>query len=421
MALGTLQIDTNYVRQHESVDAYGNYELLLRCLRRALHTNKAVESDLISAEGVCWPVLLTLARRHDVVPLLGIGLQNVSGVPHRVQQWLENHCRSVVAQNLALASELNDLFELFEESRLTAVPFKGPVWTLALYGNLAARQIADLDIFIEKSQAAELFKLLMDRGYVLSEKSKAVPSEEIRLNYKDVELIHSQTSVRLELHWSACEPWFDQYLSSVNLWEPASTITLLKRQMPLPSPEQIFFLLALHGFRHEWDSLKWVCDIAAAIHTFSELNWNALLSHAEKLSRKRMVLVPLALVQQLFDMPLPDCVVEAIAQDQTVSVLAGQLAEKYCEASNTISASSNDPVGSISWRTDVVRIRSRESFTDRMGMLAGRFRPTMNDRQYILPRTLPDSLYWLVRPFRLLATYGPASLVQLTAQLIRGR
>jgi hypothetical protein len=419
--LGTLQIDTNCVRQPDRVEAYGNYELLLRCLRRALPTNQAVEPHHISAEGVCWPVLLALARRHDVVPLLGIGLRDVSVVPNQVQQWLENYCRSVVAQNLALASELNDLFELFEESQLAAVPFKGPVWTLALYGNLAARQIADLDIFIEKSQAAELFKLLMDRGYVLSDKSKAIPSEEIRLNYKDVELIHSQTGVRLELHWAACEPWFDQYLSTLKFWEPASTITFLKRQIPLPSPEQIFFLLALHGFRHEWDSLKWVCDIAAAIHAFPELNWTALLSHAEKLSRKRMVLLPLALVQQLFDMPLPDCVVEAIAQDQTVSALAGQVAEKYCEGSNAISASPDDAVDGISWRSDVVRIRSRESFADRLGMLAARFRPTMNDRQYVLPRTFPDVLYWFVRPFRLLATYGPSSLVQLTAQLIRGR
>jgi hypothetical protein len=113
--------------------------------------------------------------------------------------------------------------------------------------------------------------------------------------------------------------------------------------------------------------------------------------------------------------------VEAIAQDQTVSALAGQVAEKYCEGSNAISASPDDAVDGISWRGDVVRIRSRESFADRLGMLAARFRPTMNDRQYVLPRTFPDVLYWFVRPFRLLATYGPSSLVQLTAQLIRGR
>lgn len=420
MALGTQEIDSVCGHQPLNVDACESYELLLRCLRRTLHPCPTSESQCIRAEEVCWPALLALAHRHEVVPLLRIGLCDVSSVPEEVQRWLETCCRTVVAHNLSLASELIGLFELFEAFKLTAMPFKGPAWTMALYGNLAIRQIADLDIFIEKSQARQLFKHLMDRGYVLHSHSKNISSEEIRLNHKDVELIHVKTGVHLELHWSACEPWFDHRLCAMKLWEPASTTTVLEREMPIPSPEHLFFLLALHGFRDRWDSLKSICDIAAAIHAFPDLNWSGMLAYAAGLSRKRMVLLPLVLVQQLFDMQLADCVLEAIAQDQTVSALARQLQKQHYAGAESTSSTSNS-VHEIFCRSDFVQIRSRESLVDRLRLLVVRVKPNVNDRQYLLPRTLPDPVYWLVRPFRLLTTYGPSIFFSLTAQLIRGR
>src|SRR6202034_2183232 len=138
------------------------------------------------------------------------GLRDVSGVPAPIHERLDTHCRTVVAHNLSLASEVTNLLQIFEERQLTAVPFKGPAWTMAFHGSLALRQIADLDFFIEKHQAGQVFSLLIDRGYVLSEKFKAMSSEEIRLDHKDIELIHPEAGISLELHWSACEPWFDQ-------------------------------------------------------------------------------------------------------------------------------------------------------------------------------------------------------------------
>ena len=56
----------------------------------------------------------------------------------------------MIAHNLSLASELAELLELFERSGVNAMPFKGPAWTKALYGNLANRQIRDLDIFVDR-------------------------------------------------------------------------------------------------------------------------------------------------------------------------------------------------------------------------------------------------------------------------------
>jgi hypothetical protein len=292
---------------------------------------------------------------------------------------------------------------------------------MAFHGSLALRQIADLDFFIEKRQAGQVFSLLIDRGYVLAGKFKAMSSEEIRLDHKDIELIHPETGISLELHWSACEPWFDQRLSRLNLWEPSSTTTLLNRAIPLPSPEDMVFLLALHGLRHRWESLKWICDIDAMIHAFPAMDWAAVLFRAAKLSRKRMVLLPLALVERLFGTRLPACVVKAIGEDATVSVLAGQLVEQHLADDGGGLASSKNAVYELISR-EAVRLRSRENFADRFRLVASLlfnlFRPTVNDRRFLSARTLPESLCWIIRPIRLLNSYGPACLLQLTRRLI---
>ncbi len=81
------------------------------------------------------------------MPLLNAALAGSVSVPATARRRLESHCRTVIAHNLALASELAELLELFEQSGVSAVPFKGPAWTQALYGDLARRQIRDLDIF----------------------------------------------------------------------------------------------------------------------------------------------------------------------------------------------------------------------------------------------------------------------------------
>ncbi len=125
------------------------YRVLLHCVRRALRLTP--QPPIIPPVDFAWPRLIALAHRHDVMPLLNAALADSVSVPAPAQRELESHCRTVIAHNLSLASELAELLELFERSGVSAVPFKGPAWTQALYGDLAHRQIRDLDIFVDPS------------------------------------------------------------------------------------------------------------------------------------------------------------------------------------------------------------------------------------------------------------------------------
>lgn len=391
------------------------YRVLLHCVRRALRLTP--QPPIIPPVDFAWPRLIALAHRHDVMPLLNAALADSVSVPAPAQRELESHCRTVIAHNLSLASELAELLELFERSGVSAVPFKGPAWTQALYGDLAHRQIRDLDIFVDPPEAARACDLLAARGYVRTERSKARPIAQC----KDLELTHPGTGVHLELHWSACEPWHDKRVSRLKLWNPSATTMVLNRPMPLPSAENIFFLLAIHGARHRWESLKWICDIAVLLHAFPELDWDAVLARASRIARKRMALVPLALVNQLFDVPLPASVRKAIEQDSAIPALAARIQRRHCADGGGQFHPRRTAVAELIY-CEGMRIRMRESRFERFCLLAAflfrQIKPNVNDREGLPHRKLPKPLYWLVRPIRLIGSYGPATILRLAREFI---
>jgi hypothetical protein len=364
--------------------ARDEYGVLLQCLRRALPFNG--DPVAFPSAGIAWPRLIALAERHDVIPLLNAALRDSVSVPAQVRWRLESQCRTMIAHNLSLAAELAELLELFDRSGVHAVPFKGPAWTKVLYGDLAHRQIRDLDVLVDSPEIARACALLAGRGYVVA-----------KTQSKDIELQNPGTGLHLELHWSACEPWHDRRLSRLKLWNAASTITLLNRQMSLPSAENVFFLLAIHGARHRWESLKWLCDIAAALHAFPDLDWDAVLSAAAKMARRRMVLLPLALVNQLFHVQLPYSVAKAIQQDAAVIRLAAYIQRRHYADQATA-------VRRLIY-CESMRIRMRESLLERFCLRAA----------FVFRQIKPNAI---LRPYRLLRIYGPATILKFARELM---
>jgi hypothetical protein len=422
--VSSLVSDGSYDCDTSENDLRHDYELLLKCVCKALTPNAEGSSVRLPDEAVHWARFLALAQRHEVLPLVSLGLRDaVPGVPEGVQRWLETQRKSIVARNLSLASELLELLECFRESGLRAVPFKGPALAAALYGNLSLRQIADLDIFIDRRDVLSVLKLLGERGYVLEERFRAMPEEQLYCQHKDLDLAHPVSGAHLELHWSVCEPTFDERMSSTPLWAARSTTKLLDRLVPFPAAEDLLLLLALHGARHRWECLKWVCDIAVLLRAFPEFDWNYALKKAQNLSRRRMLLLAVSLAQELLGLALPAQVLQLIGRDRKLQGLVREVYLRHGFQSAVAPPLSVEAVleGADS---DLFRLRTREGFVDRTKLLAGllidRLKPTAEDRRYVsLPRVMAPAL-WLLRPVRLCFTYGPACILRFSAQLFGG-
>jgi hypothetical protein len=350
-------------------------------------------------DGVEWPGLLRLAARHQIVPLLNLVLQNAAGVPSTVQREVESYARTIVGHNLALASELIEILDALENHRIRAIPFKGPVWTQVLYGNLSLRQIVDLDLLLDRHEIASASKTLLEQGYLLE--------KPVGEGKKDLEFVNPKTGIRVELHWSACEISEDARLAKEKLWVPLTTAKFGQRSLPVPQPEKMLLLLALHGFRDKWQRLKWLVDIAQFVEVFRDLDWQQVLDEAASVSRRGLILLPLALVERLLGTVLPRQVSEALEDSPGVLRVAADIERGFSAAT---SESSEEAPGTVRERIDQewMKVEVRDGFWERLGLrtvlLANLLRPNEKDRA-IFESKLPAPTYWIVRPYRLLQKY----------------
>ena len=70
------------------------------------------------------------------------------------------------------------------------------------------------------------------------------------------------------------------------------------------SAEDLLFSLCVHGSRHLWERLGWICDVAELISRH-DLRLDALLKRAATADTERMFLLGLHLAERLLDAPLP--------------------------------------------------------------------------------------------------------------------
>ncbi|HEY6447340.1 MAG TPA: nucleotidyltransferase family protein [Acidobacteriaceae bacterium] len=376
-------------------------QLLLRCVRRAFEPGDAPPFSVPA--GVQWPRLLELAQKHRVVTFLQRGLQGADGVPEPARLWIQQYCRRSVAHNLALVTEMGAVMDALAAAGVAAVPFKGPVWTKMLYGNLADREIADLDFFVDRADMGRASRVLRDRSYGVPPVGSIDPAA-----WKDLTFVHPESGIEIELHWAACETSRDARLATLRLWEPAGTASVLDRDFPAPLPENMLFLLAIHGYRDKWRSLKWICDIAAMLHAFPDLDWPHVFREAGKVSRRRVILVPLALVERLLGITLPQAAAEALARDRGVLRIAEQIERRSYRAGGE-RMESTSLTGRGRMYLEWYRIRHCDSVWERTRrqtkLLVQLLEPNDEDRARLGGR-LPRSFAWLMRPWRLIRAYG---------------
>ncbi len=70
------------------------------------------------------------------------------------------------------------------------------------------------------------------------------------------------------------------------------------------STDDLLFSLCVHGSRHIWERLSWICDVAELIKR-QQLNWPALMDRAIKTDCERMFYLGLFLAERLLGASLP--------------------------------------------------------------------------------------------------------------------
>src|SRR5205823_1269879 len=141
--------------------------------------------------------------------------------------------------------------------------------------------------------------------------------------------------------------------------------------------EHTLLLLCVHGTRHFWGNLKWVCDIAQAVSAFSEIDWARTLARADKLGCRRMLLIGMVLARDVCGVDLPASIERSLGAPEAMN--------GHCRDIQLRLFDGSEPPVNLA-RT-LTFLRSRERLCDRM-LIALRFvwpelKPNERDRALI--------------------------------------
>jgi hypothetical protein len=319
---------------------------------------------------------------------------------------LRDHFRTTAAHNLFLTGEVLKLSQLFEEHGIAAVPFKGPVLAASAYGSLALREFCDLDILVHKRDCLRAGRVLLSQGY------EQVDGTGDADKYSHTFV--SDNGVAVDLHWGIAERYFCFTLNPERLWARLVASCLAGTTIRTFSPEDTLLMLCMHGAKHRWDRLAWICDIAELTRTHQRMDWAQLITYSAELGSQRMLFLGVLLATDLLGAQLPDHVYRRIRSDPAVTLLAANVREWILQGADS---------GARVVERESFYLTMRERGRDRaqyfLRLLPRLMIPNAQDRELLpLPRTL-SLFYWLLRPIRLVVTYGnPLALLKRLVGLL---
>ncbi|MBI2865666.1 MAG: nucleotidyltransferase family protein [Chloroflexi bacterium] len=378
--------------------------LLLAYLRAILTGEGALTPTEALSDEVDWPSLVDFAVAHRVAPLLYHSL--VSAGPPRLPEpaldRLRQHVRTAARHGLLLTGELLRFLGRLEAQGIPAVPFKGPALASLLYGDPALRQYDDLDILLRREDLPTAESLLASLGYQPQEPSSCLTPRRARAirprnPHLTFILACGDARVGVELHSNVVAGEVPFHANLDDIWERCRTVNFAGEEVATLSPEDLLLLLCVHGAKHYWDRLQWLCDVAQLVKTQPAMDWSRAWQEATTAGAQRRLSLGLLLANQLLAAPLPDEVEQKIRRDRPAARAATQIMNRLL---------AGVPADFESWEMMVFHSRLLERLPDRLSFcLWASLTPGPPEWSLV---SLPDRLfplYYLLRPLRLAAKH----------------
>lgn len=301
-------------------------EFLVWCARTVLTDDLAARIRARAQETLDWSMVLKMAEYHGVVPLLYRNLSAVSSdlVPAQLLTPLRHKTQAEAMLNRALADELLVLCEAFTAREVPVIPIKGATLAVSAYGDVALREFTDLDLLVPKASMAAAQAVLLAQGYkrrTALDKSSETNREQGPYHV----YIKACGLSRVDLQWMMAHSFFTFALDRPEFWRSRIPIGLENKTVPGLAPEPLLIVLCVHGSKHAWELLKWVCDVAELLRSHPHLDWNQIFVYASNWRCRGMLSLGLSLAHRLLDAPLPETVQARLERDSDIQTLSHRM------------------------------------------------------------------------------------------------
>jgi hypothetical protein len=226
-------------------------------------------------------------------------------IPQTARRELQQRSDACRMQAVRHSVELAEVLRAFNSAGIPVMPFKGPLLSLELYGDVGLRQSKDLDLAVRLEDVSRAQACLESMGWRFdSGYFPLTPRQwEGFLRHEwHIGFVHSSGGCGLELHWrnhgdapgQAAAQWARNVPSE---WQGCSYLAMTFTDLAL--------YLCCHGGTHAWCRAKWLGDMAR-IRAEGRVDWQAALDQAGKTGQERPLLAALRLLKDVYGLPVPE-------------------------------------------------------------------------------------------------------------------
>lgn len=373
------------------------HRLLLECARIRGEEERGDRILACVSEGVDWEYLQRAAARHMMTSILYRHLNSVcrAVVPPDILDKIHIHYKNNSLNSLLFTAELIKILDLFKRHDIRAVPFKGPVLAYTLYEEPEQREFIDLDILVCKPDVFRALRLLSKLGYgTVPDFSPYIQSGILRNDFHyQVRTADGRNIV--ELHWNLLPGYLGFELPDPAWLQRTEPALIQGHSIPNLNREDQLVALSLHGYKHMWQSLVWIADIARLLVRHPDLNWGKVFDRSLHPDLERILSVSLLLAVDFLGAPLPEQVYQRVRRNGRSNEIA-EILQEACFHPETAGQA---------LRLKRLQFSFISGWTDRCrSLVLFAFRPLPVDFNVVLPRMLYP-LYFVLRPVGLLVRY----------------
>jgi hypothetical protein len=278
------------------------------------------------------------------------------------------------------------------------MPFKGVVLAASVYGDLAARPAGDIDVLIYYRDLVKATRLLLERGYELTTAANPDGSPAFA-DYFEYHFERQTDGMVVELRWrlELLQPRHERDLAMDWVWPGRRSAMLAGAEVPDMSPEVTLLVLCMHGSKHLWSRLIWICDVAQLLAARPRLDWKETIRQAGRYGLWRPLALGVLLAARIAGTEVPVAVSRRFEANSTVSGLVRHFDENLSDAPGSL------PVSRLPYNIQLLGFRDRA----RLLLSPAWWRPSERDIEaFPLPKPLYP-LYCLIRPIRILLDRTP--------------
>ncbi|MEH7440351.1 nucleotidyltransferase family protein [Neobacillus drentensis] len=219
----------------------------------------------------------------------------LSQTPSFFQQRLKESYDKGLFQNLLIKNQTDEILKVFEGNGIDVIALKGVYFAERYFGHIGARSTSDIDLLIPFKELDQSIESIKSLGFTVEEEK--IPGH-FHCSFSK-KLPGSTMPLVVELHWNIVKENTSQF--NINdLWGQAEHVSNFQHVKEL-SPNHLFYMICLHGWRHNLESMKYFLDIIQLIHILgNEIDYDKLLKLAASHKTLRRLKRTLSIVYNQF-------------------------------------------------------------------------------------------------------------------------